>query len=184
MQFLEESFHDPQLQHGLTVSLSDVWSTYQEYQAAKDVVTQHNAEADDGQYSYKLALNHLSVEVISEIYFEFNIFIQNCWLQPKDVRFKRNGAIVPEVVHRKFAQLEQGSRVSIPVSVNFSKFSLQSSLKMKSNSFLASQVDYRTNKCLGPIKKQGSCGSCWAFTATTPVEFQLCNRTKQNVSLR
>lgn len=43
--------------------------------------------------------------------------------------------------------------------------------------------DYRTNRCLQPIRNQGSCGSCWAFTAITPLEFSQCSLTGTPVTL-
>lgn len=39
------------------------------------------------------------------------------------------------------------------------------------------EVDYRQSGCLPAVKNQGSCGSCWAFSAVTPLEFQFCNDT-------
>ena len=34
------------------------------------------------------------------------------------------------------------------------------------------------------IKNQGSCGCCWAFATTTPIEYQKCVKTGKLVTLR
>ncbi|KAI9562656.1 hypothetical protein GHT06_010110 [Daphnia sinensis] len=41
---------------------------------------------------------------------------------------------------------------------------------------IPSSLDLRKHPCMPPIKSQFSCGACWAFIATTPVEFQSCLR--------
>ncbi|KAI9562654.1 hypothetical protein GHT06_010108 [Daphnia sinensis] len=41
-------------------------------------------------------------------------------------------------------------------------------------------LDLRTDPCMPPVKIQSPCGGCWAFIATTAVEYQTCatsNRT-------
>jgi|ERR1711911_17561 len=48
---------------------------------------------------------------------------------------------------------------------------------------IPSSVDWRNNKCMPTIKNQGSCGSCWAFTANTALEFQQCYRNGATTKL-
>ncbi|XP_057381189.1 uncharacterized protein LOC130703753 [Daphnia carinata] len=48
---------------------------------------------------------------------------------------------------------------------------------------LPSSLDYRTDTCLAVVKNQGSCGSCWAFTAIAPLEFANCKKTGTPVVL-
>ena len=72
--------------------------------------------------------------------------------------------------------------------------------------FCISKVDWRTDKCMQPVKNQvkqvikaihlhddklyfsfetqASCGSCWAFAATTVTEFNTCVKTGTAVALR
>jgi len=47
----------------------------------------------------------------------------------------------------------------------------------------AASVDYRTHTCMQAVKNQGSCGSCWAFSATAVTEFGKCIKTGTKVAL-
>jgi len=47
----------------------------------------------------------------------------------------------------------------------------------------SSPVNWTTSPCMPAIKNQGQCGSCWAHSANTPIEFQTCKLNGKNISV-
>ncbi|KAK3094492.1 hypothetical protein FSP39_002446 [Pinctada imbricata] len=48
---------------------------------------------------------------------------------------------------------------------------------------LPDSVDWRAKGCVGPVGNQNACGSCWAFTATGPLEGIHCKQTGKLIVL-
>ncbi len=48
---------------------------------------------------------------------------------------------------------------------------------------IPTSVDWRTKGAVTPIKDQGYCGSCWAFTAVASLEGQIYRRKNKTVIL-
>jgi len=54
---------------------------------------------------------------------------------------------------------------------------------LTSEEAIPAELDYRGDECLTPVRDQDLCGSCWAFTALTPLEFSYCKKTGQQITL-
>ncbi|EFX71443.1 hypothetical protein DAPPUDRAFT_227872 [Daphnia pulex] len=123
-------------------------SYYRRWRNRKKMIFKHNQAALLGNSSYTLVDNQFADETVDEWKSSLGLVI------PGQFNFKKAGikdltAFDPDndAADRQVIS----STITIP-----------------------SSLDLRKNPCMPPIKSQLTCGACWAFIATTSVEYQSC----------
>ncbi|XP_040269749.1 zingipain-2-like [Bufo bufo] len=82
----------------------------------------------------------------------------------------------------KFADMTPEERSSRKCFIANTKSTPQSNVPVQpysKNHDIPESVDWRESNCVGPVKNQGLCGSCWAFAAVGVFETHHCLKTKE-----
>ncbi|KAI9559439.1 hypothetical protein GHT06_013427 [Daphnia sinensis] len=102
-------------------------------------------------------------------------------------RHNKNKNATFQMEHNKFSTMDDDEKKQYngarpPPHHESSKFLNVDDIAVSTRQLPAS-LDYRTDVCLTSVKNQGSCGSCWAFTAIAPLEFAQCKKTSTPIVL-
>merc|ERR1712241_1297423 len=95
----------------------------------------------------------------------------------------RSGELTFEVGENEFNDLTTDEFVSMLNGYKMSEEPRTNPIFVPKREFAPTKVDWRAKGFVTPVKNQGHCGSCWAFSATGSLEGQHFNKTKKLVSL-
>ncbi|KAI9553041.1 hypothetical protein GHT06_020931 [Daphnia sinensis] len=126
----------------------------------------------DTAWQIYLAEFPIKIQTKSELWFRKSIFSET---HNNIVKHNANKDATFQMGHNQFSVMTEeekqqffGALLPVP-PVNISSH--------VSSRQVATAVDYRTHACMSPVRNQGYCGSCWAFSATAVVEFQKCRKS-------
>ena len=123
-------------------------------------------QAEENEFKNYIATHSKSYTSQSEFETRFRVFRDNMAFIRKQNSKKSTITLGPN----KFTDLTPAEFKSMYLSPKTTFDSEPASDEFELNLELPAQVDWRTKGAVTPIKDQGQCGSCWAFSATGAIE--------------
>lgn len=158
------------------VPLIIVLSLFSVSMSKKQFLTNENEVLTENDL-FKLFQNFMTTYEVSytsmnELLKRFTIFKDN--LKAYDYQFNQFADLTQEEFSNQYLNLKVLSDEEIE---NFPK------LKVNMNEDVPESFDWREHNGVTPVKNQGQCGSCWAFSATANIESINAVKTGKLVSL-